>query len=317
MTDQQHETQSEPVTLWKAWFESAVKPIAILVLMVLMYSVITYPLSILNEYLTNLLELPKAASLTFSLFAALLAVFGLNGAIFMFGLRYNYQSTPLFHKPLLKETGTGLLFGVVIFGIVILITWIIGIYSISGFYSDTHSAEQTFTFLIENLIFFLIVAVREEFIFRAGIFHLFEERGGTWSAMIISSFFFGLIHAGNPEATALGVIGIMFEAGILFGAVYIMTRRLWVVIGLHWAWNFVQGPLFGNVISGSSKTQDGLFMGKMEGSHWLTGGSFGPEAGLIAILVCTGAGVYLFIKTSRSGLFKASIFREIRKSNNG
>ena len=313
MTDQQLQTEVKPITTWTAWYESALKPLGLLILLVLLFSVITYPLSILNEYFAGLLGYAKSIRLLVSLISIIIAVYAINFGIFMFGLKYEYASTPVYHRPLLKETGKGFLFGFVIFASVVLIAWLGGLYSISSLYSDSHSTSETLIFFIENLIAFLIVAVREEFIFRAGIFHLFEEKGGTVSAMIISSFFFGLVHAGNPQSTWLGVVGIMFEAGILFGAVYVVTRRIWVVIGLHWAWNFTQGPLFGNVISGSTKTQNGIFMGKMEGSVWLTGGSFGPEAGLIAISICTAVGVYLFIKTRRDGYFKPSIFREIKR----
>lgn len=313
MTEQQPKIDVKPITTWIAWYESALKPLGLLILLILLFSVITYPLSILNEYFSELLGYPKSIRLMVSLLSMVIAIYAINFAIFMFGMRYDYTATPLYHRPIIKETAKGFLFGFVIFASVILISWVVGLYSITGLYSDNHSTSEVITFIIENLIAFLIVAVREEFIFRAGVFHLFEEKGGTISAMMISSFFFGLVHAGNPESTWLGVVGIMFEAGILFGAVYVMTRRIWVVIGLHWSWNFTQGPLFGNVISGSSKTQDGIFMGKMEGSHWLTGGSFGPEAGLIAIAICTTVGVYLFIKTRKEGFFKSSVFREIVK----
>lgn len=314
MANEPNETTPQNITTRKAWYESAIKPLWLFLIMILVYSGLTYTLSSINEQVSTSLALHEIITLFLSLLITVLVSYLSVLLIFRVILKYPYSETPLFHKPMVEEIGRGFAFGFFIFSSVVFVSWLIGIYSIQGFYWDTHSPKDTILFFVQNLILFLIVGIREEVLFRAGLFHLFEEKGGTWSAMIISSFFFGFAHANNPEATVLGVVGIMFEAGILFGALYVTTRRIWFVAGLHWAWNFTQGPIFGNIISGSTKTQPGIFMGHMNGQDYLTGGIFGPEGGLVAISICTFFGVFFFLKSKREGYFKTSIFKQVRKT---
>ena len=68
---------------------------------------------------------------------------------------------------------------------------------------------------------------------------------GSWVALALTSAAFGAAHLGNPDATWFSSLAITIEAGILLGAVYMLTRRLWAAMGLHAAWNFTQGWIFG------------------------------------------------------------------------
>jgi len=141
-------------------------------------------------------------------------------------------------------------------------------------------------------------AVLEEMLFRGVIFRLVEEWTGTWIALAVSAIVFGLAHAANPGATPVSSIAIALEAGILLGAAYVLTRNLWLPIGLHFAWNFFEGPVFGTQISGHSFLRDAV-TAQLTGPSWITGGSFGPEAGLPAIVTCTVAAVLLLVFASR------------------
>ncbi len=141
-------------------------------------------------------------------------------------------------------------------------------------------------------------AVLEELLFRGVIFRLVEEWTGTWIALAVSAILFGLAHAANPGATPVSSIAIALEAGILLGAAYVLTRNLWLPIGLHFAWNFFEGPVFGTQISGHSFLRDAV-TAQLTGPSWITGGSFGPEAGLPAIVTCTIAAVLLLVVASR------------------
>ncbi len=70
-----------------------------------------------------------------------------------------------------------------------------------------------------------------------------------------------------------------------------LTRSLWWVTGLHLGWNFFEGPIFGTQISGG--TTSGLFHASVTGPQVWTGGAFGPEAGLVVILVVGSSGLLL------------------------
>ena len=123
---------------------------------------------------------------------------------------------------------------------------------------------------------------------------------GSWIAIILSALFFGLTHLMNPGATLFGALAIALEAGTLLGAAYMLTRRLWLAIGIHWAWNFFEGPFFGATVSGTgSNAGKALITSTINGPSIWTGGAFGPEAGLAALLVCLATGPLFLILVLR------------------
>jgi hypothetical protein len=145
----------------------------------------------------------------------------------------------------------------------------------------------------------LASGVCEEIIFRGVVFRLLEGAMGTLIALILSAALFGLLHAGNKGATTMSTVAIAVEAGTLLALAYTVTRSLWLAIGLHFAWNFTEGGIFGAAISGNPV--HGLLDAPISGPAMITGGSFGPEAGLAAIAVCTAAALILLVITIRRG----------------
>ena len=141
----------------------------------------------------------------------------------------------------------------------------------------------------------------EELLVRGVMLRLIEGWLGTWWALAITSFLFGISHLSNAHATVFGAVAIALEAGILLGACYLLTRRLWLAIGVHIAWNFVQGGIFGSEISGMG-TGRGLIDARFTGPELLTGGSMGIEASVVAVIVCTAAGVAMLLAVRRRGL---------------
>ncbi|HEV7489228.1 MAG TPA: CPBP family intramembrane glutamic endopeptidase, partial [Rhodanobacteraceae bacterium] len=87
----------------------------------------------------------------------------------------------------------------------------------------------------------LIAAVTEEVLMRGVLFRIVEGSLGSWIALVFSAALFGALHGFNPGATLTSSIAIALEAGVLLAAVFMYTRRLWMVIGLHTAWNFTEG----------------------------------------------------------------------------
>jgi uncharacterized protein len=118
-----------------------------------------------------------------------------------------------------------------------------------------------------------MVGIGEETLVRGFVFRIVEIAGGTWIGVVVSSALFGAGHAFNPGETVISSIAIALEAGVLLAAAYVVTGRLWLPIGLHAAWNFTEGSLFGMSVSGYSTTP-GLLAGTLKGPAILTGGAF-------------------------------------------
>lgn len=173
-----------------------------------------------------------------------------------------------------------------------------GAYSIQGLWPLDAGASRTglFGFLVLGLF---LVGFAEEVRNRGILFRLLEQSLGTWVALGLSSLAFGFMHWKNPGASMWSSLAIALEGGVLVAAVYAATRSLWLPIGIHWAWNLLEGPVWGAQVSGNSV--GALAQGRFSGPTWLTGGAFGPEAGLPALVVGGVAGALAVIWMVRRG----------------
>jgi hypothetical protein len=102
------------------------------------------------------------------------------------------------------------------------------------------------------------------------------------ASWVISSSLFGLLHIFNPNATWQSTLYLMLT-GAFFGLGYVLTGRLGLPIGLHFAWNFVQGNVYGFPVSGNIFGGATVMTIEQGGPPLWTGGAFGPEAGLLGI----------------------------------
>lgn len=142
-------------------------------------------------------------------------------------------------------------------------------------------------------------AVNEELLFRGVIFRLTQKRFGTWAGVALSAVLFGGTHLLNSGATLWGALAIAVEAGVTLAVLYTATRSLWVPIAFHFGWNLFESGVFGTTVSGASDTAHGLLSTTFSGPAVLTGGSFGPEASLLAVLVCAVPLVFFLRKAAR------------------
>ena len=181
------------------------------------------------------------------------------------------------------EVVAGLVLGFVLFSVVMALLLALKVYHPAG----RGSARQ----LASGFLFALLAGVMEEILFRGLLFRISAKIVGTWGALIFTSALFGLAHAANPGATFASSLAIALEAGILLGAAYAATQRLWLPIGLHVGWNFTEGSIFSMNISGTG-IHEGVVRGSLSGPRLLTGGSFGPEASVVAVFVCVAAALY-------------------------
>lgn len=206
-----------------------------------------------------------------------------------------------------RDLTAGAAIGALLFSLVALELFVGGFYRILNVHPTPDLAAAA-VLLIGGAVF-------EELLFRGVIFRLVEEWTGTWIALAVSAILFGLAHAANPGATPVSSLAIALEAGILLGAAYVLVRNLWLPIGLHFAWNYFEGPIFGTQISGHSFLRDAA-TAQLAGPSWITGGSFGPEAGVPAIVTCTIAAVLLLVAASRKSKITRPSWNTV-KSNLG
>ena len=191
-----------------------------------------------------------------------------------------------------KGLGLGLLLGFLIFSLIVGVAAIADVYNIIG-------SGGTGELLRVLVTIAILPGFMEELLFRGILFRWLEEFAGSWFALAMTSALFGLAHMFNPNATALSSFAIALEAGVLLGGAYMLTRNLWMAIGLHAAWNFTQGWIFDVPVSGTD--QNGLVEAQLSGPELLSGGAFGLEASLIAMVVATAAGVALVVLAVKQG----------------
>lgn len=195
-------------------------------------------------------------------------------------------------RNLTRDALLGLAVGAALFSLVIVELLATGAYRIDG--------VQWTNAVLYAALWLLPGAALEELLFRGVLFRLLAEWSGTWIALGVSAALFGVSHLLNPGATWFSTAAIAVEAGVLLGAGFIATRSLWFPIALHFAWNFCEGPVYGTSLSGMAVGHS-LIRAEMSGPVWLTGGTFGPEASVPALITCTAAAVALLVYASRTG----------------
>ncbi len=219
--------------------------------------------------------------------------------------RRSLASAGLTARGLFSETGIGLLIGGGVFSAVMGMMRAVGVYHIASINPHFHP--------LVPLALFLFLAVFQEVAVRGYIFQTLERRWGTGIALAGSAAFFGLAHLGSPVeglTTAQWLVGPAFigvETGLLFTAAYLLTRRLWLPIGIHWGWNFFESSIYGAANTGSwGDNPNTLFADRFTGPFLLTGGPFGPEASLICLIIGGYAGLLLLRLAIRKGQWRAS-----------
>jgi membrane protease YdiL (CAAX protease family) len=136
------------------------------------------------------------------------------------------------------------------------------------------------------VLLFMMVAVGEEWVFRGYLFTNLSERLGEKQVVLITSILFTLVHLGNQHIASVAVLNI-FLAGLLLGVLRLYRGGMWLAIGLHFGWNFVQGPVLGFAVSGI--TVRGILQTETQGAAWLSGGNFGLEGSVLASVLMIAA----------------------------
>ncbi len=205
----------------------------------------------------------------------------------------------------LRNLFIGFSTGFIILTIVILIMYFGNAYTILAFHP--------LSYLVPALSLGISSAIFEELLFRGIIFRITEEKLGSVWALVISSSIFGLAHLANDNSTIFSAVAISVEAGFLLGAAYIYSKNLWLPIWIHFAWNFSEGGIYGAIISGTGLNKS-LIRCKISGPDLLTGGAFGPENSLQAVILgLLTAGLFLWLAKKRNHMVKPAWRRQLEK----
>ena len=189
-----------------------------------------------------------------------------------------------------RDLGFGLFLGAFLMLLIFLVELALGWITVEGILSSSRPVPFGLA-IFWPLTQFLLVGIYEELLFRG--YHLknlaeglsFSPLGpkrGLLLAFLISSIIFGLLHAGNPNATTISTVNI-FLAGLFLGLPFLLTDQLAIPIGIHITWNFFQGNVFGFPVSGTSTNSTTFIAVEQGGPVLWTGGAFGPEAGLLGV----------------------------------
>lgn len=184
--------------------------------------------------------------------------------------------TELSTNGLWKKLFTGILIGSGLQVLTILVIYFFGSFQVI--------AVNPFSAMIIPFTVAFTVAIIEEILLRGIVFRITEEKWGSTIALITSGLIFAGLHLVNPHVTIISILCITV-VGVLLGAAYMYYRSLWVPIAIHFAWNFTQNGIFGAITSGNEKTTS-LFTTQIAGPEILTGGQFGPEGSIQAVLFC-------------------------------
>ena len=206
----------------------------------------------------------------------------------------------------LPEFLSGVLIAVVVVGATVFFLYTSGFYTVGHFNANL--------ILVTSFAMYMTGSLMQELITRLIIFRLTEEWLGTWVAIAISAAIFGLAHAANPNQTALSTFTLVITSFFFIGP-FMLTRRVWMVLGAHFGWNFTQTGIFGMPNSGIPIP--GWITPVIDGPVWLTGGDVGIENSALTVGLVMIISALLLIAVIRRGQIVAPRWRRDKAGARG
>lgn len=198
----------------------------------------------------------------------------------------------------LKKYSLGFLIGLAMMSIIVLILFPFGYITVEKNPIQPVGISAIASVLV-ILFGWIIQGATEEIVTRGWLLNVLSTKYNIGVGLLISSTLFGLMHLTNPNVNYIAVINIIL-VGLFYGLYVIKTNDLWAVCGMHSAWNFAQGNIFGFKVSGLDVSVGSLIDLNLIGSDFVTGGIFGPEAGITATFILLASiGILLFIDKKR------------------
>ena len=251
------------------------------------------------EQLSNPLLLQQVISNTpvLVLFSSLVSLFAILGSVWFSGRQVDHRRFLDFGFHLQKNWWVDFAFGLILGAFLMLVIFLVelstGWISVTGTFVTQDPGAPFALAILLPLFSFICVGIYEELFSRGyQLTNLAEGfNGGLVGprlaivlALIASSLVFGGLHYVNPNASLVSTLNIIISGIFLLGMGYVLTGELAIPIGVHIAWNFFQGNVFGFPVSGVNFTSVTFIATSQGGPEIWTGGLFGPEAGLVGLI---------------------------------
>ncbi|HEL9598480.1 TPA: CPBP family intramembrane metalloprotease [Streptococcus suis] len=152
--------------------------------------------------------------------------------------------------------------------------------------SSIQFSSQLFGEFLVLVLAWSVQGTTEELLTRGWMFSSLSAKHNIPVGILVSSLFFTFLHLGNDGLSLIPLLDLTLFA-ILACLVLLKTGNLWVISGIHAAWNCFQGNVFAFPVSGSQAGQAFISV-NTAGPDWLSGGAFGVEGSIISLLIQAG-----------------------------
>ena len=200
-----------------------------------------------------------------------------------------FSSLGFFKEGWLKELGRGFLIGAVQFSLVVVLLLVTG----TGSLKFGQVNLQSLIFVRAIIPFWILQGGTEELVTRGWLFPAVSAKSNIFIGILISSVLFGALHLFNPGVTVLSIVNIILD-GIFACFLMLKYDNMWVLAGMHGAWNFVQGNIYGIQVSGQGASTSILNYSSQSSVYLLSGGAFGAEGSIFSSIVLIGCTAYLY-----------------------
>lgn len=156
------------------------------------------------------------------------------------------------------------------------------------------------------LVALAVPAAAEEALIRGYPLRALVEGPGATLAVILTSLVFAALHGNNPGIAPIALLNL-FLAGVLLGVAVVRTGTLWLATGVHLGWNWVMSGPLDLPVSGLAGLDMPLYDVAVAGPAWVTGGSFGPEGGLVGTLAACLAVAVVIRVTARGAVLDRAV----------
>ena len=213
-----------------------------------------------------------------------------------------FSSLGFFKEGWLKELGRGFLIGAVQFSLVVVLLLVTG----TGSLKFGQVNLQSLIFVLAIIPFWILQGGTEELVTRGWLFPAVSAKSNIFIGILISSALFGALHLFNPGVTILSIVNIILD-GIFACFLMLKYDNMWVLAGMHGAWNFVQGNVYGIQVSGQGANASVFNYTSQTSIDWLSGGAFGAEGSIFASIVLIGCIVYLYWSLKKENLLPQAL----------
>ncbi len=190
----------------------------------------------------------------------------------------------------IKDFSIGCIIGLSLISLTFSLLYLLGYCSIEGI---NNSAD-----LFQSFRFAFFFAFLQDIVYFAIIFRISERHLGSVPAIIIAGIIFGFKHLLFPDYSVWSAIAMTIEIAVIFSALYIKTRRIWMMFGFHFMYNFIQNGFLLKI-----QDMESLLRVKVNGPEIIAGSQNGLESSIIAIILSVCIGAYFMKKAKVEGKF--------------